>query len=148
MTSRYLCLLIPYLSLLIGLLFNSILPPRPPVLDCYDIKSKQTCYVLQIGQCPAHMVGHLVVSAQRPFCCRILITFMIHGSPFCAISHTCFFTTALSCASSPLQILCILPAYSLCCVLQLRYSYSVPFRFSLTCRRISYTGVCLYSETP
>lgn len=113
MTSRYLCLLIPYLSLLIGLLFNSILPPRPPVLDCYDIKSKQTCYVLQIGQCPAHMVGHLVVSAQRPFCCRILITFMIHGSPFCAISHTCFL---------PQRFLTLPPLYKYCAFFRLTAS--------------------------
>ena len=43
----------------------------------------------------------------------------LHDSWFsflCDIAHM-FFTTALSYASSPLQILCILPAYSLCCVL-------------------------------
>lgn len=82
MTSRYLCLLIPYLSLLIGLLFNSIFPPRPSVLDRYNVKSEQARYVLQVSQCSAHVVGHLIVSVQCFVCCRIFITFMVHSSPF------------------------------------------------------------------
>lgn len=88
------CVFLPYvqsyLSLLIGLLFNSILPPRPSVLDCYNVKPEQACYVLQIGQCPAHMVGHLVVPAHCFFRRRILVAFMVHSSPFCAMSHNEF----------------------------------------------------------
>lgn len=211
MTSRYLCLLIPYLSLLIGLLFNSILPPRPPVPDCHNVKSEQACYVLQICQCSAHVVGHLVVSVQCSVCRWIFIAFMVHSSPFrdshivlyifqfylCTLrnilsAHThlvlpvpyCACTLLLSlqvlrilriflsCNTlllsaslirhiyavsfhSPtitlsffyvlLRILCSFLPCTLCYVLLLQYSYSLPSRFCVLCRCTFCIGVCLYS---